>query len=84
MENNRFWRQLDLCPPDKLTFAITVIGAGSIGSATVATLAKMGCNRITVYDGEHLADHNVANPMCLPQYVEYGKHVLTTRPPRQH
>ena len=22
MESNRFWRQLDLCPPDKLTFPI--------------------------------------------------------------
>ena len=48
MENNRYWRQLDLCPPDKLTFAITVLGAGAIGSSAVLTLAKMACSNITV------------------------------------
>jgi hypothetical protein len=37
MDSNRFWRQLELCPPDKLQFPITVIGAGAIGSATVVT-----------------------------------------------
>ena len=73
MESNRFWRQLDLCPPDKLTFPITVIGAGAIGSATVATLAKMGCSNITVYDADDLADHNVPNQMCLPEYVGFPK-----------
>ena len=35
MENTRFWRQLDICPPDKLTFRISVLGAGAIGSAMV-------------------------------------------------
>ena len=69
MENTRFWRQLDICPPDKLMFAITVIGAGAIGSAAVVTLAKMGCSSITVYDGDDLADHNVPNQMALPEYV---------------
>ena len=65
MESNRFWRQLDLCPPDKLTFPITVIGAGAIGSAAVITLAKMGCSDITVWDEDVLAEHNVPNQMCL-------------------
>jgi hypothetical protein len=37
MDSNRFWRQLDLCPPEKLQFPVTVIGAGAIGSATVVT-----------------------------------------------
>ena len=73
METNRFWRQLDLCPPDKLTFPVTVIGAGAIGSATVVTLAKMGCSNITVYDADDLADHNVPNQMCLPEYVGFPK-----------
>ena len=73
MESNRFWRQLDLCPPDKLTFPITVIGAGAIGSATVVTLAKMGCSNITVYDADDLADHNVPNQMCLINRVGQPK-----------
>ena len=73
MESNRFWRQLDLCPPDKLTFPITVIGARAIGSAAVVTLAKMGCSNITVYDADDLANHNVPNQMCLPEYVGFPK-----------
>ena len=73
MEANRFWRQLDLCPPDKLKFPITVIGAGAIGSATVVTLAKMGCSNITLYDEDDLAEHNMPNQMCLPEYVGFPK-----------
>ena len=60
MESNRFWRQLDLCPPDKLKFPITVIGAGAIGSAAVVTLAKMGCSNITVYDEDTLTDFQMS------------------------
>lgn len=73
MENNRFWRQLDLCPPDKLTFPVAIIGAGAIGSAAVVTLAKMGCSNITVYDGDGLADHNLPNQIALPEYVGFPK-----------
>jgi hypothetical protein len=73
MDNTRFWRQLDLCPPEKLQFPITVIGAGAIGSATVVTLAKMGCSNITVYDRDDLSDHNVPNQMALTQYVGSSK-----------
>ena len=73
MESNRYWRQLDLCPPDKLTFPITVIGAGAIGSAAVVTLAKMGCSDITVWDEDDLADHNVPNQMCLVDRVGQPK-----------
>ena len=69
METNRYWRQLALCPPDKLRFPITVSGAGAIGSATVVTLAKMGCSNITVYDDDDLAEHNAPNQMCLPEYI---------------
>ena len=69
MENNRFWRQLDICSPEKLTFPITVIGAGAIGSATVLTLTKMGCSNVTVYDEDVLSEHNIPNQMALVQYV---------------
>ncbi len=41
---NRFLRQLDILAPGKLSFPIAVIGAGAMGSATVVTLAKMGCS----------------------------------------
>jgi len=63
---NRFLRQLDIVPPEKLSFPITIIGAGAIGSATVVTLAKMGCSNITVWDGDTLEDVNVPNQICKP------------------
>ena len=67
--HTRFLRQLDILPPEQLTFPITVIGAGAIGSAAVITLAKMGCSHISVWDDDILAEHNVSNQMCKPSAV---------------
>ena len=67
--NDRFLRQQDICSPDKLRFPITVIGAGAIGSATVLTLAKMGCSNITVWDDDILEELNVPSQMCKPTCV---------------
>jgi len=61
---NRFLRQLDIVPPEKLAFSITVIGAGAIGSAAVVTLAKMGCSNITVWDPDTLEEVNIPNQLC--------------------
>ena len=66
---NRFLRQLDIVPPEKLAFPITVIGAGAIGSATVVTLAKMGCPNITVWDADTLEDVNIPNQLCKPTLI---------------
>lgn len=66
---NRFLRQLDIVAPDKLSFPITVIGAGAIGSAAVVTLAKMGCSDITVWDKDILEDLNIPNQICKPSMV---------------
>jgi len=63
---NRFLRQLEIVLPEKLSFPITVIGAGAIGSVTVVTLAKMGCSDITVWDGDTLEDLNIPNQLCKP------------------
>lgn len=66
---NRFLRQLDIVPPEKLAFPITVIGAGAIGAAAVLTLAKMGCSDITVWDADTLEDVNIPNQLCKPSLV---------------
>lgn len=66
---NRFLRQFDIVTPEKLAFSITVIGAGAIGSATVVTLAKMGCSNITVWDEDILEDVNIPNQLCKPSMV---------------
>ena len=61
---NRFTRQLDIIKPGRLKFHITVIGAGAIGSATVVTLAKMGCSNISVWDSDTLERVNIPNQLC--------------------
>jgi hypothetical protein len=66
---NRFLRQMDIVPPEKLAFPITVIGAGAIGSATVLNLAKMGCMNITVWDDDVLSEHNIPNQLCKSSLV---------------
>ena len=66
---SRFLRQLDIVPPEKLSFPITVIGAGAIGSAAVVTLAKMGCTDITVWDNDRLEEINIPSQLCKPALV---------------
>ena len=66
---SRFARQLEIVPPDKLAFPVTIIGAGAIGSAIVVTLSKMGCSNITVWDADTLEDVNIPNQLCKPSLV---------------
>ena len=68
-ESSTYWRQLDICSPEKLAFPITVIGAGAIGSAVALNLAKMGCSDITVFDHDDLEPHNAPNQMCRPDRI---------------
>lgn len=70
---NRFLRQLDIVPPEKLGFPVTVIGAGAIGSSTVVILAKMGCQNLTVWDADVLEDLNIPNQLCKPSMVGMPK-----------
>lgn len=72
-ESARFWRQADLCPPEKLNFPITLVGAGAIGSAVALNLAKMGCSDIAVFDHDALELHNAPNQMCRPDRIGMNK-----------
>lgn len=47
---------------------VTVIGVGSVGSSTVAMLAKIGVKTITVYDGDSVESHNI--PIALPYRIK--------------
>jgi hypothetical protein len=64
---------LDIVSPEQLAFPIVVIGAGAIGSATVVTLAKMGCSDITVWDDDTLEEHNIPNQLCKPSMLGHSK-----------
>ena len=62
MNSERFRRQQDLLPPEKLAGCpVTVIGAGAVGSVTAFTLAKMGLVDLTVYDPDIVEEHNLPN-----------------------
>ena len=65
----RFLRQLNIVSPEKLSFPITVIGAGAIGSAVMVGLAKMGCSDLTVWDDDRLEEINIPSQMCKPALV---------------
>jgi threonine dehydrogenase-like Zn-dependent dehydrogenase len=58
MATERLNRQLDLLVPTDLD--IHIVGCGGIGSWTALALAKMGYERITLYDFDNVEDHNIA------------------------
>jgi molybdopterin/thiamine biosynthesis adenylyltransferase len=55
-------RQTGIFNPEQYKGArVTVIGAGSVGSFLVLSLAKMGLANITVYDHDKIEEHNLPN-----------------------
>jgi hypothetical protein len=74
MTDDRFARQRDLLPPEKLAaLKVTIIGAGAVGSFTCLTLAKMGVTDITVFDGDTIEEHNLPNQWYKPTHVGWNK-----------
>ena len=63
-----YWRQTDIVTPDELP-AVTVIGAGGIGSFTLLALAKMGVRDLTVYDADKVEEHNIPNQLYRLDHV---------------
>lgn len=62
MNKIMYERQLGLIDMKKLSKAgVTIIGAGSVGSFTALTLAKMGVKKIDVYDEDGVEEHNIPN-----------------------
>jgi len=59
MDFIRQWKMVDL---SKIK-AVGIIGAGSIGSWTALSLAKMGVEDITVWDFDTIEEHNGPNQM---------------------
>jgi len=57
-----FMRQEDIIPSNVIqNSAITLIGAGGIGSPTAMALAKMGIGIIHIFDGDIIEPHNLPN-----------------------
>lgn len=74
---NRFMRNKDLIPQDKLN-ELTIVGLGGIGSAVAINSAIMGWDRITGYDGDNLETHNLSSTLYPLEYIGFSKaHVAT-------
>lgn len=46
---------------------VTIIGAGAVGSHVALALAKMGVEKITVYDGDYVESHNIPMSAYRPR-----------------
>lgn len=66
-------RQLDIIHPEKLEFNISIIGGGAIGSFSALALAKMGCQKITVWDDDTVETHNIGNQLSGVSDIEKPK-----------
>lgn len=59
MDNTLFLRNKDLIDQTRLDQA-TIIGAGGIGSALIQNAAIMGFNKLTIWDGDAIEEHNLS------------------------
>ena len=71
--SERYIRQLDIINQEELNFPIHIIGAGGIGSWTALLLAKMGCPDISIYDDDHVKEHNIASQFYTLDNLDDGK-----------
>jgi tRNA A37 threonylcarbamoyladenosine dehydratase len=58
-----YQRQQGLVHTDALALQIVIIGAGGIGSWTALALTKMGCQKVTVFDGDEIEQANVGSQL---------------------
>lgn len=58
-----FRRQLDILDPNAIVYPVTLVGCGGIGSPTALTLAKIGCQNLTLIDPDTVEEHNLPNQL---------------------
>lgn len=66
-----YLRQLDILDPNMIVFPVSLIGCGGIGSPTALVLAKMGCENLTLIDGDSVEAHNL--PSQIFRKTDIGK-----------
>lgn len=89
-------RHRELFDTEQFDVPVVVIGAGATGSWLVLQLAKLGIQNITVYDFDHVEEHNVPNQLfgirdvgkmkvdALAEYVEHQTGVRITAIPEAY
>jgi len=70
---DRFVRQLGLVDRNIFITPVCIVGAGGIGSFTALALAKIGFNRITVWDMDTVEEHNLPNQFYPLDAVGHSK-----------
>lgn len=53
--------------------ALTIIGAGAIGSCAALSISKMGPSRLRIIDFDTVSEHNVGNQLFGPEHVGQTK-----------
>lgn len=61
LNHSHLTRQLDLIPVETLNKKVTIIGCGAIGSFLGLSLAKMGMERLSVWDFDEVSIENMSN-----------------------
>ena len=57
-------KSLEFFDPASLNdYPVNIIGCGAIGSHVAEVLARLGVQKIHLYDDDHVATHNIANQM---------------------
>src|SRR4051794_35033112 len=70
MSSDRFLRQADLVPQERLQeLSITVIGVGAIGRQVALQLAAIGARRLQLIDFDHVDESNITTQGYLPEDV---------------
>jgi molybdopterin/thiamine biosynthesis adenylyltransferase len=69
-KNQKYWRQLDLLSPERLNeWSFVFVGVGSVGSWSALALAKMGAQKITVWDRDVVDEHNCSCQVFSPDSI---------------
>lgn len=66
-------RHREVIDPSKVTVPIHLIGCGAVGSWTALQLIKLGIRTVTIWDGDKVASHNIANQAFMPNAVDKFK-----------
>lgn len=75
MHEDKYIRQRGLVDSKIFETPICLIGAGGIGSITGITLAKMGFKDISIWDGDRVELHNLANTFYQRTAINFTKSV---------